>query len=99
VDINPRRVDRLRQALVNEGLAHITVHLADIRALPLETNSFDAAAAFHALDHVARWQDVLTEIARVLKPGGTLLVVGWVPESINVAVRRMLELVELVVGS
>ncbi|MEL6106337.1 MAG: class I SAM-dependent methyltransferase [Planctomycetota bacterium] len=43
-------------------------------ALPFPEQEFDLAVCFAALHHVPNVSTVVTEIARVLKPGGTLLV-------------------------
>lgn len=44
-------------------------------ALPFDDASFDVALSFQVFEHVADEQHYLREIARVLKPGGTLLLV------------------------
>ena len=45
---------------------------ADATRLPLAANSFDQVMAFDIIEHISADDQVLTEIARVLKPGGTL---------------------------
>jgi ubiquinone/menaquinone biosynthesis C-methylase UbiE len=47
----------------------------DAAALPFETASFDVVATARTLHHVPRPELVLAEAVRVLRPGGTLLVV------------------------
>lgn len=47
-----------------------TVRRIDIEAIPWPDRSFDVVIANHVLEHVAREQTALREIARVLKPGG-----------------------------
>lgn len=51
----------------------------DLREVP--DNSVDAAISFHAIEHVERPIEVLQEIARVVKPGGSirLIVPGELP--------------------
>lgn len=48
----------------------ITFQHADACHLPFKANSFDAAFHFFLLDHISDWQHVLSEVHRVLKPGG-----------------------------
>ncbi len=48
---------------------------ADLGALPLKTASFDAALSVVVLEHTPDPAQALCEIARVLKPGGHLLLV------------------------
>jgi SAM-dependent methyltransferase len=47
--------------------------LGDLEQLPLASGTFDAVVNIVTLEHVRRPQQVLDELARVLKPGGRLL--------------------------
>lgn len=49
--------------------------VADVHALPFESGHFDAVVGIDVLHHFSRPIIALTEIARVLKPGGRLLMV------------------------
>ena len=49
--------------------------LADLQALPFPDRTFDAALNIVTLEHVREPKRVVSEIARVLKPGGRLLLV------------------------
>ena len=46
--------------------------VADVRELPFEDHAFDAVIANHMLYHVPDRSWALSEISRVLRPGGTL---------------------------
>lgn len=48
---------------------------ADLRALPIASESADAVAAIHVIEHFYEWEvfDILTEWKRILKPGGTMI--------------------------
>jgi ubiquinone/menaquinone biosynthesis C-methylase UbiE len=48
---------------------------ADATALPFAAGSFDLVCSSRVLHHVARPELVLAEMNRVLRPGGTMLVV------------------------
>ena len=47
---------------------------AACEALPFAAGSFDLVVAFEVIEHLDRWQELLTEAKRVLKPSGVLLV-------------------------
>jgi SAM-dependent methyltransferase len=49
------------------------VRYGDVTRLDFKDRSFDAIASFEVLEHVPDWRRALTEFARVLKPGGTLI--------------------------
>ena len=71
-DIDPVMVDDARTRLSEFGeRAHTQV--ADVTALPFEDNSFDTVLSFLMLHHVVEWPAALSEIARVLRPGGSLV--------------------------
>lgn len=61
--------DRLTQAGV-----HATLVQGDALALPFEANQFDGAIISYGLRNVADYQQCLTEMVRVLKPGGRLVI-------------------------
>jgi SAM-dependent methyltransferase len=50
--------------------------VGDLAAIPLASNSFDAALNVVVLEHLPRPDLALAEIARVLKPGGRLLLIA-----------------------
>ena len=70
-DFSPGMVRELRNAL--DGAPQVTVTEADARSLPLGDGSFDTVLANHMLYHLSEPAPVLAELARVLRPGGTLL--------------------------
>jgi SAM-dependent methyltransferase len=57
---------------------------ADATRLPFPDGSFDAIIVAEMLEHIPRDAAALTEIARVLRPGGTVAVTvpAWLPERI-----------------
>lgn len=57
---------------------------ADATRLPFPDNSFDRVIAAEILEHVPRDQRAISEIARVLRPGGiaAVTVPAWFPERI-----------------
>jgi ubiquinone/menaquinone biosynthesis C-methylase UbiE len=65
-----------------------TLIRGSILELPLQDASVDAVMVVHVLHHIADWRTALTEVMRVLRPGGVVLMGNdWLdPES---CVRRM----------
>lgn len=57
------------------GVANVEVRSGELEALPLEDRELDAAVISLVLHHVAEPLVVLREAARVLRPGGRLLVI------------------------
>jgi SAM-dependent methyltransferase len=51
----------------------IADHRFDITAIEMQDNFFDLIICYHILEHITNDQKAMTELARVLKPGGTLL--------------------------
>jgi ubiquinone/menaquinone biosynthesis C-methylase UbiE len=49
--------------------------LLDATHLPFNDNSFDLVTIFHVLEHIEKGETALSEIYRVLKKGGTTLIV------------------------
>ncbi len=45
-----------------------------IEAIPLPDATFDNVAAMEVIEHVANWQKALSEIKRVTKPGGMIVI-------------------------
>jgi 2-polyprenyl-3-methyl-5-hydroxy-6-metoxy-1,4-benzoquinol methylase len=48
--------------------------VADLGRIPFSDGSFEVITCFEAIEHVERQDEVLDELARVLEPGGLLLV-------------------------
>ena len=69
LDIDAALLSEARRRLERTGVEAELVH-ADARALPFDAASFDVVVDFGTAYHVARPEDVLREIGRVLRPGG-----------------------------
>jgi ubiquinone/menaquinone biosynthesis C-methylase UbiE len=67
-------VPELLQAARRQAPATVTFVEGDATALPFERASFDIGATRRTLHHVARPELVVAELARVVRPGGTVLI-------------------------
>ena len=61
----------------------VDAQVGDVQDLPFEDESFDAALAAWMLYHVPDLDRGLSELARVLRPGGRLVAVTNAPESLH----------------
>jgi ubiquinone/menaquinone biosynthesis C-methylase UbiE/DNA-binding transcriptional ArsR family regulator len=75
VDASKAMLALARSRLARTGLAHCSVRLADMYRLPLADESFDLAVTQMVLHYAEDPPGVLAEVARVLRPGGRLIVV------------------------
>ncbi|HTY27589.1 MAG TPA: class I SAM-dependent methyltransferase, partial [Mycobacterium sp.] len=81
-------VDTILQAMGEAGespaSAKAQVVVGDALALPYPDGSFDCVIASEILEHIPDDDGAISELIRVLKPGGTLAVTvpRWLPEKI-----------------
>ena len=88
-DINASMLQRARTRLLDAGLVQNIDYLQlDAEALPFPANYFDVITIGFGLRNVARKQQALHSMQRVLKPGGRLLVLefskplfGWLQKA------------------
>lgn len=79
IDQSREMLSVARVNLENHGLSNCAVRQADMYQLPLGGASVDAAILHMVLHYAERPAEVLAEAARVLRPGGRLLVVDFTP--------------------
>lgn len=74
VDVNADFVERARVVVAEAGMADtVTVHHVTDERLPFADASVDRVYAKNVLEYVPDLAVTLTELARVLRPGGTLV--------------------------
>jgi ubiquinone/menaquinone biosynthesis C-methylase UbiE len=74
VDATPAFVERARRVAAERGIANVSFVQGDVNALPEDDASYDVVACRAAFHHFPDPARVLAEMARVTRPGGTLLV-------------------------
>ncbi len=79
VDISGGVLEGARERARAKGIRNILWKRGDIEDLPLESGSVDVALLSQALHHAAEPARALREAARILVPGGTLLVLDLLP--------------------
>ena len=78
VDHSPRMLDAAREKLTAAGITNVELRAGDAAALPLANGEVDAALAHMVLQYLASPADALGEMARVTRPGGTVVAVDFV---------------------
>jgi ArsR family transcriptional regulator len=71
IDTSPRMIDAAKERLAKLG--HVTAQVADVHTLPFAAASFDSVLIFHTLTYAEHPARALQECARVLRPGGRLV--------------------------
>ena len=72
IDLAPRFNDAGHRLAAEHGVGNLYFARADGQALPLPDASFDMVLSHAVIEHVADAARYLRELARVLKPGGTM---------------------------
>ncbi len=75
VDASKAMLALARSRLAHPGLGHCAVRLADMYRLPLADRSFDTAVLQMVLHYAEDPAGAVAEAARVLRPGGRLIVI------------------------
>lgn len=81
VDASTAMLALARARLARAGLPHCAVRLADMYRLPLPAGGFDLAVLQMVLHYAEAPERVLAEAARILAPGGRLIVIDLAPHA------------------
>lgn len=85
-DLTPQMLDEARAFITGQGITNVDFRLADAEDLPFEDAAFDLVTCRIAPHHFPRVRRFVEEAARVLKPGGLLVVQDQVsPEDYDAA--------------
>lgn len=83
VDLSREMLGIARANLERAGIRHCQVRQADMYALPLDSASIDAAVIHQVLHFADEPQKAIAEAARVLKPGGQLVIIDFAPHDLE----------------
>ena len=72
VDMEESQIDLARETVKWYGVDNAIFHVGDVTDMPFEDGFFDVAHCHNVLMHVPDTAAVLTEVKRVLKPGGLI---------------------------
>ena len=74
-DISRESIQRAREKIGQEGVSNVTLEVADIFDLPYDEESFDHVFVCFLLEHLKHPLDVLSNLRRVLRKGGSITVI------------------------
>jgi ubiquinone/menaquinone biosynthesis C-methylase UbiE len=78
IDHSARMLDAARAKLEAAGVSGVELRSGDAGALPLEDQEMDAALAHMVIQYLPSPPEAIREMARVVKPGGVVVVVDFV---------------------
>ncbi len=78
IDHSPRMLEAARANLEREGLGGVELRGGEAQALPLDDGEVDAALAHMVLHYLPSPGDAIRDMARVVRPGGAVVVVDFV---------------------
>lgn len=91
MDLDVRMVRKAQDYLALRREGQVRLFVGNVFRLPLNPESMDAVFGFGVLHHVVDWRVALSEIARVLKPGGVYYIEELYPALYrNFITRRIL---------
>ena len=71
IDLDPKMINIAKKS---NNDSKTTFSVGDATKLPYKDKSFDAIFDFGIIHHIPNWKNCLSELKRVLKPGGQLLI-------------------------
>lgn len=89
IEPNPFMHAYLQQEAEHQGFTNLEIQPGTAEAMPIEANSIDAVVSTHVLCSVRNLDQVLQEIKRVLKPGGTFIFIEHVAAPTGTWTRRL----------
>ncbi len=83
IDLSHDMLSIARASLARQSLRNCAVRQADMMALPFEDRSFDLVTVHQVLHFADQPAGAIAEAARVLRPGGRMIVVDFLPHDLE----------------
>jgi len=74
IDFSPNMIEEAKKELATRNIQRVELEVGDLTNLRFCDQTFDKVFASEVLEHVPDYRKAVSEMARVLKPGGTLVV-------------------------
>lgn len=91
IDVQKEMLDELKRRAASRGLTNIVATQGDAQSLPYRDHTFDAAYMIGVLGEIPDAVAALRELARVLKPGGRLIICELIIDPDFVLLRALRE--------
>lgn len=89
IDLTQEAIDHVRHRLELYGLEAEEIQCADAENLPFEANTFDLVYSWGVIHHSPNTKKALSELLRVVKPGGTVKIMIYNRRSLVVFYRYL----------
>jgi ubiquinone/menaquinone biosynthesis C-methylase UbiE len=80
-DLTPRMLEKAREFILVQGVTNVQFLVADAEQLPFDAETFDRVTCRIAPHHFPNIEQAVSEVARVLKPGGLFLLIDCMAPS------------------
>lgn len=70
IDLDPEMIKAARKRLAGISTDRLVLSVGDASRVEARDNSFDAVFDFGIIHHIPEWRTAVSEVHRVLKPGG-----------------------------
>eukprot|EP00955_Chlamydomonas_euryale_P051371 354857-Chlamydomonas_euryale.AAC.55 len=77
ITLSPKQVQRGMELCAERGLDNVKLQVMDALKMEFADNTFDLVWACESGEHMPDKKKYIEEMARVLKPGGTLVIACW----------------------
>jgi len=97
VDISTSMLEKCKEKIIEKGYGkdRTSFHEADAEKLPFDENTFDVVLFNMVLGMIPTQQETIKELARVLRPGGTLAVSAHGPAHYREAIEAGLKIMSM----
>ena len=77
ITLSPKQVERATDLAAQQGIPNVSFKVMNALAMGFPDNTFDLVWACESGEHMPDKEKYVLEMARVLKPGGTLVIATW----------------------